>query len=307
MSFDELMKKAKEVSMTTSTQVKKDPTSAPNGPEHSTASGKRPPSTVTPASNTRRTSDNTPNIYRKGVPIPKREEKKNPPKMSAREQVALLYRRPLTKLNTQKRDIRSVCDIQRDMMHAKGFYTDDEDDERDDPRLMKRKSAGDARLKPSPVRSSQVTRSVGSSQAARPAASSQTTRETTAVKRDVATVKRPVSTPSNVSKTSSASASSNIHKSSSASASSNLYKPSSASASSSVYKPSSAAPPARRMPFGRPTALRRPMKRRSLDDEVDEDLRSFIVDDEDDEANDYSVEIGRIFRYDKRKYVLLLA
>lgn len=295
MSFDELMKKAKEVSMTTSTQVKKDPTSAPNGPEHSTASGKRPPSTVTPASNTRRTSDNTPNIYRKGVPIPKREEKKNPPKMSAREQVALLYRQPLTKLNTQKRDIRSVCDIQRDMMHAKGFYTDDEDDERDDPRLMKRKSAGDARLKPSPVRSSQVTRSVGSSQAARPAASSQTTRETTAVKRDVATVKRPVSTPSNVSKTSSASASSNIHKSSSA------------SASSSVYKPSSAAPPARRMPFGRPTALRRPIKRRSLDDEVDEDLRSFIVDDEDDEANDYSAEIGRIFRYDKRKYVLLLA
>ncbi|KAI9321356.1 SPT2 chromatin protein-domain-containing protein [Dichotomocladium elegans] len=57
-----------------------------------------------------------------------------------------------------------------------------------------------------------------------------------------------------------------------------------------------------RMPFQRPPErMRRPMPQKRSYDEVDEDLESFIVDDEEDE-NDYSAEISRIFRYNKSKY-----
>lgn len=142
--------------------------------------------------------------------------------VSAKDRIRQMYREPPQRLNAKKRDTRSVAEIQRDIRHSKGIYSDDEDT-RSDPRLIRNKRAG-----------------LGSR---------------------------------------------------------------SSSTAAGAYQRDA---PMRRMPFRRPTDIRRPpMKRMRHEEEYDEELDEFIVDDEEEEENDVSAEIGRIFRYDRSRYVCL--
>lgn len=57
------------------------------------------------------------------------------------------------------------------------------------------------------------------------------------------------------------------------------------------------------MPFRRTVDPKRTFRKRPLDDDDDDDLDSFIVEDDDskDTANDYSSEISKLFRYDRKR------
>lgn len=138
--------------------------------------------------------------------------------VSAKDRIRQMYREPPQRLNAKKRDTRSVSEIQRDIRHSKGIYSDDEDT-RSDPRLIRNKRPA---MAPRP-----------------------------GYQRDA---------------------------------------------------------PMRRMPFRRPTDIRRPPMKRKMrhEEEFDEELDEFIVDDEEEEENDISAEISRIFRYDKSRYVVIV-
>lgn len=122
MSFDELMKKAKEQSLS--------------------KGGKQEPKAPVPpkkyAAHDAKANDNTPTLYHRL----KRPEPSKPSlpstadTLSARERGKLLIAEPPKKLNLQKRDRRSIADVQREIRHNKGIHSDDEDRVRADPRLM---------------------------------------------------------------------------------------------------------------------------------------------------------------------------
>lgn len=249
MSFEELMAKAK--AMPTSKAAAAATTtmsSSNNNSNHATVSsrptlsGKRPPppsSSSSTSSNitATHTQRNIPNIFHRKRAA---QSGKYPPSsspysssnvissspsispVSAKDRIRQMYREPPQRLNAKKRDTRSVAEIQRDIRHSKGIYSDDEDT-RSDPRLIRNKRAG-----------------LGSR---------------------------------------------------------------SSSTAAGAYQRDA---PMRRMPFRRPTDIRRPpMKRMRHEEEYDEELDEFIVDDEEEEENDVSAEIGRIFRYDRSRYVCL--
>lgn len=129
MSFEELMKKAKEQSIT--------------------KGGKPEPKAPLPpkkyASHETTPSDNTPTLYHR---LKRPEATKSSPSalggggggMSARDRARLLVQEPPKKVNVQKRDRRSISDVQREIRRSKGIYSDDEDGHgRQDPRLMSQK------------------------------------------------------------------------------------------------------------------------------------------------------------------------
>ncbi|KAG1466705.1 hypothetical protein G6F56_004635 [Rhizopus delemar] len=235
MSFEDLMKKAKEQS-----SAKKDqhPSPAPTT--------MRKPATGVSASK----PSNTPSLYnRTKRPEAKHinESRDNNSHLSVRERAKLLAAEPPRKIIGQKKDKRSIADVQREIRHAKGIYSDDEDDRRKDPRLMANKSK--QKYQPS----------------------------------DMPSRKRPLSPPARV-----------VPK-------------------KEVPRRAPSAP-IPRMPFtGRSldrNNSRLPLPRRYREEEeVDEELDSFIVDDEDEDdyyrgprKNSYSDEISKIFRYDRSKY-----
>lgn len=125
MSFDELMKKAKEQSL--SKGGKQEP-KAPLPPKKYGAHDSKP------------IDNNTPTLYHrlKRPELTKTTLTTNEQGMSARERGKLLIAEPPKKLNVQKRDRRTIADVQREIRHNKGIHSDDEDRPRSshDPRLM---------------------------------------------------------------------------------------------------------------------------------------------------------------------------
>lgn len=132
MSFDELMKKAKEQSLS------KPPKQEPKQP--------LPPKKYA-SHDTKPSNDNTPTLYHR-IKRPELTTRNtlnttttNTPHdgLSARERGKLLIAEPPKKLNLQKRDRRTIADVQREIRHNKGIHSDDEDQHRpvrSDPRLM---------------------------------------------------------------------------------------------------------------------------------------------------------------------------
>ncbi|KAI9489790.1 SPT2 chromatin protein-domain-containing protein [Zychaea mexicana] len=255
MSFEELMKHANKLPTKRSdVTTKKEPLAATKKEERSVVSGKRPPASSTtttpshtPRSNSINSSDNNhihnSNIYQRRRPTVSRTSNPvsaTPSNMSARDKVRQMMRQPPQKLNTQKRDLRSVSEIQRDIRHRKGIYSDDEGDVRNDPRLLQNKQRS-------------VSEHRYSSSRAPPAPPA----------RHFPAGKRP--------------------------------------AAASIDRGSDAS--MRRMPFMRPPPGRRRHLPQQFDEEADEEMDDFVVDDEEEEeSNDYSAEIGRIFRYNKKRF-----
>ncbi|KAG2202553.1 hypothetical protein INT47_012547 [Mucor saturninus] len=258
MSFDELMKKAKEQSL--SKGGKQEP-KAPVPPKKYAAHDSKP-------------NDNTPTLYhRLKRPEPAKPTLPITTDMSARERGKLLIAEPPKKLNLQKRDRRTIADVQREIRHNKGIYSDDEDRPRTshsvDPRLMNKNNNNNNNNRPS----------------------QHTNR------------KRPLSPPPPPS-----------------SSSSNRPFNKKPIHNTIDRRPPNPSTGVRRMPFsGKPldSASRRPLppprrRHRDEDEELDEELASFIVDDEDEyddpryardpRRNSYSDEISKIFRYDKSRY-----
>lgn len=141
MSFDDLMKKAKEQSV--SKGGSKDKATTPPPPkkygtyEKGTSSGN---------------DSNTPTIYNR---IRKPEPTKSSPAhleggMSARERARQLVSEPPKKVNAQKRDRRSIAEIQREIRRSKGIRSDDEDERPRDPRLSGSSSKSSSRYPPPP-------------------------------------------------------------------------------------------------------------------------------------------------------------
>ena len=263
MSFEELMAQANKLQKKKSDPISKTSSSSTisKKDERSTVSGKRPPASAS-SSHTQRNSNNnnnndnnnnTPSIYRNRRPtMPKSTPDSSRPMpashLSARDKVRQMMRQPPQKLNTQKRDLRSISEIQRDIRHKKGIYSDEEDDIRSDPRLLQNKRVVSSehrynKMSPGPAPSS-------TSRASFPAG------------------KRPAGSAAAM-----MSRNRNIGES-------------------------------RRMPFSRPPPeRRRPMQRYEQEEELDEEMDDFVVNDEEEEEelNDYSAEIGRIFRYNKKR------
>lgn len=132
MSFDELMKKAKEQSL--SKGGKQEP-KAPLPPRKYSAHDSKP-------------NDNTPTLYHR-LKRPELLKSSSLPtdSISARERGKLLVAEPPKKLNLQKRDRRTIADVQREIRHNKGIHSDEEDRPRSDSRLMNK-----SRPTPSPGR-----------------------------------------------------------------------------------------------------------------------------------------------------------
>ncbi|KAG1140456.1 hypothetical protein G6F37_009067 [Rhizopus arrhizus] len=123
MSFEDLMKKAKEQST-----IKKD------NQQQSHQVTKKPSTGVTAP----KASTSTPNLYHRS----KRPETKSlydgrdNSTLSVRERAKLMVSEPPKKVIGQKKDKRSIVELQRELRHAKGIYSDDEDERKKDPRLM---------------------------------------------------------------------------------------------------------------------------------------------------------------------------
>ncbi|GAN09424.1 hypothetical protein MAM1_0267c08951 [Mucor ambiguus] len=126
MSFDDLMKKAKEQSISKGGNIDKATTPPP------------PKKYGTYESRASSGSDsNIPTIYNR---IKKPEPTKSLPahlegSVSARERARQLVSEPPKKVNAQKRDRRSIAEIQRDIRRSKGIRSDDEDERPRDSRL----------------------------------------------------------------------------------------------------------------------------------------------------------------------------
>ncbi|KAI9265972.1 SPT2 chromatin protein-domain-containing protein [Sporodiniella umbellata] len=127
MSFEDLMKKAKEQSST-----KKD------SQQSSIPTEKKTPG-ISPTSR----SSTTPNLYnRTKRPDAKssQDSRDDSSNLSVREKAKLLAAEPPRKIVGHKKDKRSIDDVQREIRHAKGIYSDDEDIRKKDPRLMANKN-----------------------------------------------------------------------------------------------------------------------------------------------------------------------
>ncbi|KAI8327440.1 SPT2 chromatin protein-domain-containing protein [Choanephora cucurbitarum] len=247
LSFEDLMKKAKEQTIS-----KKTGDSKPS-PTQATLAKK----TESRQSTNHHDHPNTSSLYHRS----KRPDMARPVatgtaghSLSARERARQMIAEPPKKLSVQKRDQRSISDVQREIRHSKGIYSDDESD-----RVRKVNRQRNSSPPPLPMPRKRVP-----SPPRRPMAG----------KRPPMDSKRPP------------------------------------------------APQPRRMPFsGRPLdphARRAVPKRRPRDEEeedLDQDLAEFIVNDEDDDdegdgyadfrrprKNSYSDEISKIFRYDRNRY-----
>lgn len=199
--------------------------------------------------------------------------------MSARDRARLLVQEPPKKVNGQKRDRRSISDVQREIRRSKGIYSDDEDGHsrgRQDPRLMSSQKV---------VRSLPTMRATSSGDPRR---------------------KRPLSPPL----TSSQRPLKKLPPPSEQRRSATATAPAAAAAAPVRRMPFSGRPldPAARRPVLPPSSRRR---YREEEEEEDEELASFIVDDDDEDddprysraprKNSYSDEISKIFRYDKSR------
>lgn len=131
MSFDDLMKKAKEQSIS---KGGKQEVKAP-----------LPPKKYASHEVKSQNNNNTPTLYHR---LKRPEVSKSSPSsfgntdvLSARDRAKLLVQEPPKKVNSQKRDRRSISDVQREIRRSKGIYSDEEDDRynRQDPRLMNSK------------------------------------------------------------------------------------------------------------------------------------------------------------------------
>lgn len=132
MSFDDLMKKAKEQSI--SKGGSKDKSITPPPPKKYGSYESRGQSG---------SDSNTPTIYNR---IKKPEPTKSSPaslegSMSARDRARQLVSEPPKKVNAQKRDRRSIADVQREIRRSKGIRSDDEEERSRDPRLIDRGNA----------------------------------------------------------------------------------------------------------------------------------------------------------------------
>lgn len=274
MPFEELMKKAKEQSRN-------------KGSTSTTPKAPLPPKKYT--SHDVKSDNNTPTLYHR---IKRLEATKPAPAtngsgdtMSARERARLLISEPPKKLNVQKRDKRSIDDIQREIRHKKGIYSDDEDNSRRDPRLMGNKSSSSSSRPQQHQKSSKYP-----PLPPLPTSSSR---------------KIPMSPPPRPGKRLPSSQNQMDNHSGRSSIGSKRPGPS--------HPPP---PPVRRMPFsGRPLdSAARPVPGRNRrpreEEEEDEELRDFVVDDDDEDdysgykaprKNSYSDEISKIFRYDKSR------
>ncbi|KAG2221728.1 hypothetical protein INT45_007134 [Circinella minor] len=274
MSFEELMAQANKLQQ----KKQSDPTSKipPSSSssssmskknERSTISGKRLPTSTssshTPRNNNinnnndhnKNNNNNTPSIYRsrrsttsKSIRDSTRPIPTSTSNMSARDKVRQMMRQPPQKLNTQKRDLRSISEIQRDIRHKKGIYSDEEEDNRADPRLLQNKRVSTENRYNNKVSSGPLPNSRSSFPAG----------------------KRPAG-----------------------------------SAAAAMMNRNRNIGDSRRMPFSRPVPeRRRPIQRYEEEEEGDEEMDDFVVNDEEEEeeVNDYSAEIGRIFRYNKKRY-----
>lgn len=148
MSFDDLMKKAKEQSV--SKGGSKDKATTPPPPKKYGTYESRASSG---------SDSNTPTIYNR---IRKPEPTKSSPahlesSVSARERARQLVSEPPKKVNAQKRDRRSIAEIQRDIRRSKGIRSDDEDERPRDPRLSGSSSKSSSSRFPPPLPSSSAT------------------------------------------------------------------------------------------------------------------------------------------------------
>lgn len=144
MSFEELMKKAKEQSVTKGGKPEpKAPLPSKKYTSHDSKSTQH---------------DNTPTLYHR---LKRPEATKSSPSalggggLSARDRARLLVQEPPKKVNVQKRDRRSISDVQREIRRNKGIYSDEEDDRsipRQDRRLMSAKSRPAVNNRPSDPR-----------------------------------------------------------------------------------------------------------------------------------------------------------
>ncbi|KAI8081490.1 SPT2 chromatin protein-domain-containing protein [Halteromyces radiatus] len=162
------------------------------------------------------------------------ESMTTPSNIPARDRLRLLYNTPAQKVVRAKRDRQSIEEIQRDIRHSKGKYSDDDsDNDRSRPRKRQETQLSSSRHSSSAYMS-----------------------------------RKPQSPPST-----------------------NHRQPI-------------------RMPFRRPMDperfARRHRPRDDYIDEDDDDLEEFIVDDDEEDdyrTSDYSSEIGKIFRYDRNRYI----
>ncbi|KAI8379203.1 SPT2 chromatin protein-domain-containing protein [Radiomyces spectabilis] len=305
MSFDQLMRAAKEIQKPSSASgpLAKPTTSKISAPsrkssnhlpraDKSTSRDEAPGQYDRVDTGSRKSSvkdkKDTPTIYHKRAstttPMRSTEPMVNPKTpLSARDKIRMMYKEPMQKLNTQKRDRRSVSEIQRDLRHARGVYSDEEEDPRRDPRLMTSSNRSLASFAPVPSKYSSGNLESRQRQMLSRSALSPPPRATAASQ---SRPRSPGMTPS-----------------------------AGARAAAIRRRETTEAPrptaSVRRMPFSRSMDSRRMIKpRRPLaeeEEEEDEDLASFIVDDDEEEADvysghNYSDEISRLFRYDKRRF-----
>lgn len=250
MSFEDLMKKAKEQS-TAKTEGK------------STS-----PTTTRKPSN----DSNTPSLYhppkRHDLPKPSTSTEHN--SIPVRERMRLLAAEPPQKVNSQKRDRRSILEIQRDIRREKGNKIDDVDTRSSkDPRLMSNKNRAAPVKQPIRKRPLSPPRPVS---------------------------KRPLSPP-RPKKSLSPPPSRPVAR-----------RPSSSDKRPPPQAPLRRMPFSGK-PLDR-NSRPVPKRRYRDEEEEDEDLADFVVDDEDDDdprysrgpsRNNYSEEISKLFRYNRNK------
>ncbi|KAI8988552.1 SPT2 chromatin protein-domain-containing protein [Mycotypha africana] len=335
MSFDELMRKAKEQS---TVNVKKTGIKSPILPSARKQSASPP----------HNKEKNTPSIYLRRKPTASsissvqastNNSGNSSSTLSARERAKQLSLEPPKKIISQKRDRQSISEVQRSLRHAKGIFSDDEDDINNtkprDRRLMPRRGSDSAASAHVPTSKAYTSGSSFRASAAAAAAAVAPYSHSLVNKKSSASSlssaerrKRPLSPLASQSRNSNPSTvpfSSNANRYSSAALnkkpSQTLKRNTSATASTSLSSrlPSTSAAPIRRMPFtGKPigaparTASNKRRHRDYEDEEEDEELASFIVSDDDiDEDPVYtsdhsrkaiSNEISKIFRYDRSKY-----
>ncbi|CAO3600203.1 unnamed protein product [Absidia cylindrospora] len=259
MSYEQLMEKAKEVS---SPKKSSAPTRKAGNVSSSTTMDNRQTNDIQGPSKNSPTTASPLYLKRSHLASTKSKAQESLQSMPARDRIRLEFNTPSQKMTRTKRDRQSIEEIQRDIRHSKGKYSDGDDDS-DDIRPKQRHRPDQTRLvassrnptrTPPPSRQQQLPSSIGATRKQQ----------------------RPLATPS--------------------------------------QQQQQRAPI--RMPFRRTMDPKRPPRRShrpdmdTYDDEDEDDLDSFIVDDDDDDRydrsradeNDYSSEISKIFRYDRKRF-----
>lgn len=236
----------------------------------------------------------TSSIYQKRINVP---DKRETPKtksatdgLSVREKLRRMANEPPQKLNVVKRDLRGVNEIQREIRHRKGIFSDDED-KKDDPRLLNAKKRqpvvtertklaterpGRIGGKTVPSSSSIARHNINGNESMRLERVGGKTIPKSIPQQHAAPLRAPIDPMLRRQRLGG--------------------KRPPGAAAAATERPI-------RMPFMRPRAPPARSHFRYEEEEDDEDMQSFIVDDEEEEEeNDYSAEIGRIFRYDRKRY-----